>query len=405
MPAINIERLTKVYDGGVNAVDDVSLEVGDGEFMVLVGPSGCGKSTLLRMIAGLEKVTTGRIMIGDDDVTTLDPPDRDIAMVFQSYALYPHKTVRQNLAFGLQRRKVPKAEVAQRVDRMGEMLGLEKLMGRKPAALSGGQRQRVAMGRALVREPRCFLMDEPLSNLDAKLRTSMRGELARLHERLPTTTVYVTHDQVEAMTLGDRVAVLRDGVVQQCAPPQELFERPANVFVGAFMGSPAMNLLKAELADGELSFGSTRLSLPGAVAYGRRTVILGVRPTSFELAGPGVDPSWPVLTAEVDIVEDLGSECNLLFGVDAPAATGDAVEAAIGGESGPDAGRLFADDQEARLTAQLAGRAPVRAGGRVELAVDPASSTSSTTRAASRCRSSRSPSAPERAACASLPLC
>jgi multiple sugar transport system ATP-binding protein len=371
MPAISIERLTKIYDGGVKAVDDVSLEVADGEFMVLVGPSGCGKSTLLRMIAGLEKVTTGRVRIGEDDVTTLDPPDRDIAMVFQSYALYPHKTVRQNLAFGLQRRKVPKAEVAERVERMGAMLGLEKLMGRKPAALSGGQRQRVAMGRALVREPRAFLMDEPLSNLDAKLRTSMRGELARLHERLPTTTVYVTHDQVEAMTLGDRVAVLRDGVVQQCAAPQELFERPANVFVGAFMGSPAMNLLRGELDGGVVSFGTTQLSLPEALAHGRRSVVLGVRPTSFALAGPQCDPSWPTIEVEVDVVEELGSECNLLFGVDAPAVSGDAVEAAIGGESGPDAGRLFADEGTARLTAQLAGRAPVRPGGRVELAIDP----------------------------------
>jgi multiple sugar transport system ATP-binding protein len=371
MPAISIERLTKIYDGGVKAVDDVSLEVADGEFMVLVGPSGCGKSTLLRMIAGLEKTTTGRIRIGEDDVTTLDPPDRDIAMVFQSYALYPHKTVRQNLAFGLQRRKVPKAEVTERVERMGAMLGLEKLMGRKPAALSGGQRQRVAMGRALVREPRAFLMDEPLSNLDAKLRTSMRGELARLHERLPTTTVYVTHDQVEAMTLGDRVAVLRDGVVQQCAAPQELFERPANVFVGAFMGSPAMNLLRGELDGGVVSFGATRLALPEALAHGRRSVVLGLRPTSFALAGPQCDPSWPTIEVEVDVVEELGSECNLLFGVDAPAVSGDAVEAAIGGESGPDAGRLFADEGTARLTAQLAGRAPVRAGGRVELAIDP----------------------------------
>jgi multiple sugar transport system ATP-binding protein len=371
MPQISIERLTKVYGGGVTAVDDVSLEVADGEFMVLVGPSGCGKSTLLRMIAGLEKVTTGRVRIGEDDVTTLDPPDRDIAMVFQSYALYPHKTVRQNLAFGLQRRKVPKAEVAGRVDRMGAMLGLGELMGRKPAALSGGQRQRVAMGRALVREPRAFLMDEPLSNLDAKLRTSMRGELARLHERLPTTTVYVTHDQVEAMTLGDRVAVLRDGVVQQCAAPQELFERPANVFVGAFIGSPAMNLVRAELAAGEVTFGATRLSPAGAEAHGRRSVVLGVRPTSFEIAGPGTDPSWPVLAVDVDLVEELGSECNLLFGVDAPAFSGDAVEAAIGGESGPDAGRLLVDEGNARLTAQLAGRAPVRAGGRVQLAIDP----------------------------------
>jgi multiple sugar transport system ATP-binding protein len=371
MPAISIERLTKVYGGGVTAVDDVSLEVADGEFMVLVGPSGCGKSTLLRMIAGLEKVTTGRVRIGDDDVTTLDPPDRDIAMVFQSYALYPHKTVRENLAFGLRRRKVAKAEIEERVDRMGAMLGLGELMGRKPAALSGGQRQRVAMGRALVREPRAFLMDEPLSNLDAKLRTSMRGELARLHERLPTTTVYVTHDQVEAMTLGDRVAVLRDGVVQQCAPPQELFERPANVFVGAFIGSPAMNLVRAELAAGEVTFGGTRLTLAGAEAYGRRSVVLGVRPTSFETAGPAVDPAWPTLTVEVDLVEELGSECNLLFGVDAPAFSGDAVEAAIGGESGPDAGRLLVDEGNARLTAQLAGRAPVAAGGTVELAIDP----------------------------------
>jgi multiple sugar transport system ATP-binding protein len=371
MPEISVERLTKVYAGGVKAVDDVSLEVADGEFMVLVGPSGCGKSTLLRMIAGLEKVTTGRIRIGAEDVTTLDPPDRDIAMVFQSYALYPHKTVRENLAFGLRRRKVPKAEIGERVERMGEMLGLGELMGRKPAALSGGQRQRVAMGRALVREPRAFLMDEPLSNLDAKLRTSMRGELARLHDRLPTTTVYVTHDQVEAMTLGDRVAVLRDGVVQQCAAPQELFERPANVFVGAFMGSPAMNLLRAELDAGVVSFGATRLSLPAALPHGRRSVVLGVRPTSFALAGPQCDPSWPTIEVEVDVVEELGSECNLLFGVDAPAVSGDAVEAAIGGESGPDAGRLFADEGTARLTAQLAGRAPVRPGGRVELAIDP----------------------------------
>src|ERR1700744_2691209 len=287
MPEISVERLTKVYAGGVKAVDDVSLEVADGEFMGLVGPSGCGKSTLLRMIAGLEKVTTGRIRIGAEDVTTLDPPDRDIAMVFQSYALYPHKTVRENLAFGLRRRKVAKAEIAERVDRMGEMLGLGELMRGKPAALAGGQRQRGGGGGGgSAPAPRLFLMEEPLSNPDAKLRTSMRGELARLHERLPTTTVYVTHDQVEAMTLGDRVAVLRDGVVQQCAAPQELFERPANVFVGAFMGSPAMNLLRGDLDGGEVAFGATRLSLPGALAHGRRSVILGVRPTSFGPARP-----------------------------------------------------------------------------------------------------------------------
>ena len=216
----------------------------------------------------------------------LDPPDRDLAMVFQSYALYPHKTVRENLAFGLRRRKVAKQEIIERVDRMAAMLGLGELMERKPAALSGGQRQRVAMGRALVREPRAFLMDEPLSNLDAKLRTSMRGELARLHERLPTTTVYVTHDQVEAMTLGQRVAVLRDGVIQQCDVPQRLFENPANLFVGAFIGSPAMNLIEARLRGGIVGFGSTELRLAGAEAAGDRDVVLGLRPTSLVVAGP-----------------------------------------------------------------------------------------------------------------------
>jgi multiple sugar transport system ATP-binding protein len=288
VPGITLERVTKVYDGDVLAVDDVSLEVADGEFMVLVGPSGCGKSTLLRMIAGLERVTKGRVWIGEDDVTTLEPPDRDLAMVFQSYALYPHKTVRENLAFGLRRRKVPKPEITERVDRMAAMLGLGELMERKPAALSGGQRQRVAMGRALVREPRAFLMDEPLSNLDAKLRTSMRGELARLHERLPTTTVYVTHDQVEAMTLGTRVAVLRDGVIQQCDAPQRLFDAPVNLFVGAFIGSPAMNLVEARLSGETVAFGATELRLPGAA--GERDVVLGLRPTSFVVADPTVDP-------------------------------------------------------------------------------------------------------------------
>ena len=269
MAAIQIERVTKVYDDKVTAVDDVSLEVSDGEFMVLVGPSGCGKSTLLRVIAGLEQVTAGRVLIGDDDVTGLDPADRDIAMVFQSYALYPHKTVRENLAFGLRRRRVGSDEITRRVDAMAEMLGLGELLDRKPAALSGGQRQRVAMGRALVREPRVFLMDEPLSNLDAKLRTSMRGELARLHERLPTTTVYVTHDQVEAMTLGQRVAVLKDGKVQQCDVPQRLFDEPANLFVGAFIGSPAMNLVEATIAGGHVRFGEQEIQLQGAGARSR----------------------------------------------------------------------------------------------------------------------------------------
>jgi multiple sugar transport system ATP-binding protein len=371
MPGIRLERLTKIFDGDVVAVDDVSLAVADGEFIVLVGPSGCGKSTLLRMIAGLEQVTLGKVWIGDDDVTTLEPPDRDIAMVFQSYALYPHKTVRENLAFGLRRRKVPQVEIAERVDRMAAMLGLGELMDRKPAALSGGQRQRVAMGRALVREPRAFLMDEPLSNLDAKLRTSMRGELARLHERLPTTTVYVTHDQVEAMTLGQRVAVLRDGVIQQCDVPQRLFEQPANLFVGAFIGSPAMNVVEAQLDRDVVTFGTTQVPLGGVDSAGRRDVVLGLRPTSFVVAGPGSDPSWARLRVELDVVEQLGSECNLLFTVDAPGIATDDVKAAIGGGSGADEGRLLADDRRARFTARIHGRPPASARGVVELAIDP----------------------------------
>jgi multiple sugar transport system ATP-binding protein len=373
MPGVTIERVTKVFPNGVKAVDDVTLEIADGEYMVLVGPSGCGKTTLLRMIAGLEKVTRGRVLIGDVDATALDPPDRDVAMVFQSYALYPHKSVRQNLAFGLRRRRVPSEEIRKRVDAVAGMLGLSELMDRRPAALSGGQRQRVAMGRALVREPRAFLMDEPLSNLDAKLRTSMRGELARLHERLPTTTIYVTHDQVEAMTLGQRVAVMRDGVVQQCDVPQRLFDRPANLFVGAFIGSPAMNLVEATLEERTIRFGSHSLELPRASEGGSaREVVLGVRPTSFTVADAQCDPSWPRIAAEVDVVERLGAESNLLFTVDAPPVLTDAVRQAIGGESGSDEGRLLADDRRARFTARIGGRPPATAGERVELAIDPA---------------------------------
>jgi multiple sugar transport system ATP-binding protein len=372
MPGVTLERITKVYGGGVKAVDDVSMEIGEAEYMVLVGPSGCGKSTLLRMIAGLEKVTAGRIMIGDDDATDLDPRERDIAMVFQSYALYPHKSVRENLGFGLRRRGTPSDETRRKVEAMGAMLGLGELMDRKPAALSGGQRQRVAMGRALVREPRVFLLDEPLSNLDAKLRTSMRGELARLHERLPTTTVYVTHDQVEAMTLGSRVAVMRDGIVQQCDAPQVLFDRPANLFVGAFIGAPAMNLVEARVEGGSIRFGSHSIEAAGLESVGGHKLVLGVRPTSFALADERCDPRWPRLTAEVDVVEELGAESNLLFTVDAPPVLSDAVREAIGGESGSDEGRLLADDRRARFTAQISERRAARAGERVELALDPA---------------------------------
>src|SRR5213595_144485 len=261
---IVLDNVSKIFSGGVVAVDGVSLTIGSGEFLVLVGPPGCGKSTLLRMIAGLEEVTAGTISIGGRDVTELAPRHRDIAMVFQNYALYPHMDVRRNLGYGLKVRKTSSAEIDRRVTEVALLLGLEKLLDRKPAALSGGQRQRVAMGRAIVREPAAFLMDEPLSNLDAKLRVTMRSELSRLHDRLGITTVYVTHDQVEAMTLGQRVAVLRDGVLQQVDAPQRLFHKPANLFVAAFIGSPAMNLVDAELRGNEVRFAGFTLSLPAS---------------------------------------------------------------------------------------------------------------------------------------------
>src|SRR2546426_7663526 len=262
MAGIVLEGVSKVFASDVVAVDDLSLEIGDGEFMVLVGPSGCGKSTILRILAGLEEVTAGAVRIGERDVTDLAPKDRDIAMVFQNYALYPHMTVEQNLAFGLRIRKTPKEEQHERVDDVAKILGLDPLLKRKPAELSGGQRQRVAMGRAMVREPVAFLMDEPLSNLDAKLRVEMRAELARLRDRLKTTTLYVTHDQVEAMTLGDRVAVLKDGVLQQVDTPQRLFNQPTNLFVAAFIGSPSMNLVDARGGDGGVHFGPWALPPP-----------------------------------------------------------------------------------------------------------------------------------------------
>ena len=371
MGGISLERVSKVYEGGVVAVDDVSMEVGDGEFMVLVGPSGCGKSTLLRCIAGLEKVSAGTVSIGGEDVTRADPPDRDIAMVFQSYALYPHMTVRQNLAFGLRQRRAPREEIDRRVGEMARMLGLDELMARKPAALSGGQRQRVAIGRALVREPRAFLLDEPLSNLDAKLRTSMRGELARLHERLRVTTVYVTHDQIEAMTLGERVAVLRDGVIQQCDNPQVLYRRPCNLFVAAFIGSPAMNFVEARLADGEARFASHAIALPAdsPLREADRRVVLGIRPGAFVLDGPRADPGWPAIEVDVDFVEHLGEEAHVSFALDAPRVAGDALAAAeTAAQDGE--GRLLADDERTRFVARVDGRDPVTAGERARLRID-----------------------------------
>ncbi len=283
MGGIALTGVSKVFPGGVVAVDDVDLEIGDGEFMVLVGPSGCGKSTLLRMIAGLEGVSSGTIRIGDKDVTEATPRSRDIAMVFQNYALYPHMRVWDNLAFALKLRRTPKPAMREQVGSVAGVLGLTELVDRKPGALSGGQRQRVAIGRAMVREPQAYLMDEPLSNLDAKLRVGMRAELARLHDRLGTTTVYVTHDQVEAMTLGDRVAVLRDGTIQQCDTPEALFERPANLFVAAFMGSPPMNLVEGEVREGRLKMAGIELPLPEGVRH-EGAVIAGVRPSDLQPA-------------------------------------------------------------------------------------------------------------------------
>ena len=280
MAKIVLEHVTKLFDPDVVAVNDLSLDIADGEFIVLVGPSGCGKTTVLRLLAGLEEVTAGEITIGERDVTDLDPRDRDVAMVFQSYALYPQMTVEQNVGFGLKVRKVARNEMQDRIRKTATMLGLDSLLARKPAALSGGQRQRVAMGRAVVRDPQAFLMDEPLSNLDAKLRVQMRAELAALHDRLGTTTVYVTHDQVEAMTLGQRVAVLRDGKLQQVATPQQLYRNPANLFVAAFIGSPSMNLVEATIAAGSVSFAGFDIPLAdadGVAAYVGSSLILGIR--------------------------------------------------------------------------------------------------------------------------------
>src|SRR4051812_49295080 len=293
MAKIVLDQVDKAYTSEAKAVNNLSLEIEDGEFMVLVGPSGCGKSTALRMIAGLEDITGGEISIGDRVVNDLAPKDRDIAMVFQNYALYPHMTVEQNLAFGLQLRGTPKTEIKKRVAEAAKMLGLDQYLKRKPAALSGGQRQRVAMGRAIVREPRAYLMDEPLSNLDAKLRVSMRASLNQLHDRLGVTTVYVTHDQIEAMTLGHRVCVLREGKLQQVDTPQRLFDNPVNLFVAGFIGSPAMNFVTAELVrDGgpHIAFAGEKLPIPAATIDGRpglrsyfdRKIILGVRPSDFE---------------------------------------------------------------------------------------------------------------------------
>jgi len=299
MPGLTFDQVSKEFPGGTVAVRDLSLAIADGEFMIFVGPSGCGKTTALRMVAGLEKITSGTISIGDRVINDDSPRDRDIAMVFQNYALYPHMTVYKNLAFGLKERKMPKDEIAIRVNGVSSMLGIDDLLTRRPAQLSGGQRQRVAMGRALVREPAAFLLDEPLSNLDAKLRVQVRGDLKRLHQRLGITTIYVTHDQVEAMTLGDRVAVMSNGVLQQLGAPQDVYDRPANLFVAGFIGSPPMNLLRAEARGGVASAGD--LSLPIA-DLPDGDVVLGLRPEHLRPATDG----QPSMEFQVEVVEPLG---------------------------------------------------------------------------------------------------
>ena len=328
MARIELDHVTKLYPGGVPAVNGLSLDIPDGDFMVFVGPSGSGKSTALRMIAGLEDITSGEIRIGDRVVNHMPPKDRDIAMVFQNYALYPHMTVEDNLAFSLQLHKTPKQEQQQRVAEVARMLSLEPFLKRKPAALSGGQRQRVAMGRAIVRDPQAFLMDEPLSNLDAKLRVSTRAQLADLHDRLGVTTVYVTHDQIEAMTLGTKVAVLKDGQLQQVDTPQNLFDAPANLFVATFMGSPSMNLAEARLvrnggpavvfADYTLPVPEQAIAdHPGLERFWDREVIVGIRPSSLEDA-TFAPPTWPQLKAEAGVTELLGSEVDVIFAVRTP---------------------------------------------------------------------------------------
>ena len=326
MANVELKGLRKVYPGDIVAVNDVSLQVGDGEFVVLVGPSGCGKSTTLRMIAGLEEITGGDVFIGDTRVNDVHPKDRDIAMVFQNYALYPHMTVYKNMAFGLTLRKLPKAEIQERVMNAAKILGIEDLLQRKPKALSGGQRQRAAVGRALVRDPKVFLFDEPLSNLDALLRTQMRAELSKLHTRLKTTMIYVTHDQVEAMTMGDRIVVMLDGEVQQVATPSELYARPVNRFVAGFIGSPPMNFLEGTLGadNGFLQFRGAGESLdlevhadhhPALGAYSGKPVVIGIRPEDFCESTGQTTSSGTSIVARVDVVEPLGAETYLYLDV------------------------------------------------------------------------------------------
>jgi len=379
---VTFSGVSKVYPDGTRAVNDLNLEIEDGEFMVLVGPSGCGKTTALRMVAGLEEISEGAIRIGERVVNHVPSRDRDIAMVFQSYALYPHLSVYDNIAFGLKLQKLPKNQIEERVNDAAQILGLEGFLKRKPRALSGGQRQRVAMGRAIVRQPSAFLMDEPLSNLDAKLRVQMRAEIARLQDDLGTTTVYVTHDQIEAMTMGDRVAVMRKGELQQVAPPQELYDRPDNLFVGGFIGSPAMNMVEASLerADGGLAvtLGSQKIGLgdetlslrPALGSYEGRRVILGIRPEDLEDAELEADTAADKrLRGEVELREALGAEIMVHFRTDAEQAVTDETRELQKDVGAPDT-PAQADRPGATMVGRFGARSTVREGKAVEVAVD-----------------------------------
>ena len=368
MATVSMENLNKVYENGFHAVKDMNLNIADGEFMVLVGPSGCGKTTALRMVAGLEDITSGILRIGGKEANDESPKERDIAMVFQNYALYPHMTVAENIGFALKLRHLPKDQLKAKVNEAAEVLGLTDWLDRKPGQLSGGQRQRVAMGRAIVREPSVFLMDEPLSNLDAKLRVQMRAEVARIQRRIGVSTIYVTHDQVEAMTMGDRVTVMRDGTLQQVATPQTLYDNPDNVFVAAFIGSPAQNLYDATVGEGarSIKLGSQSVMLPDAVALKRpalrayvgKDVVVGMRPEHLHATSP--DTTGPKLVGDVELVEALGSELVVHFTIDAHRVIAE--------------GALDKDEaavmQSGEGVARVEAKTPVKPGDKMTFSVD-----------------------------------
>jgi multiple sugar transport system ATP-binding protein len=367
MATVEVRSVVKRF-GTVQVLHGIDAVIEDRSFVVLLGPSGCGKSTLLRMIAGLEAVTEGEIAIGGRVVNAVPPKHRDLAMVFQNYALYPHMKVFDNMAFSLKLAKVDSGTIKQKVLQAAEILNLTDYLDRYPRQLSGGQRQRVAMGRAIVRNPQVFLFDEPLSNLDAQLRVQMRTEIKALHQRLGSTSIYVTHDQIEAMTLGQRVAVLRDGVLQQVDTPQVLFRRPANLFVAAFIGSPSMNLVEAEARGEVVRFAGFDLPLTGTTSPEGGRVILGIRPTDFS-DGATADPALPRLGVRAELVEDLGAETHIHFAIDAPRVVAEAVRAAAQ-DAAEEEGALFVDDQRSMFTARIEGTDRIVPGSTVELAVD-----------------------------------